>query len=1255
MDSEKILELIYKLRNKIKNDSKYFINGNRPAVCSDDTLCLIAKYAPTTIEELKNIKGIGDTFIEKYGTLFVNEIKRYTNMGKIQINHKQLELLNKLENRLVDINKRNRLLYASKINKDFGVDIFKYLKNPNEFINFILEQKSSKYELIDVTDIDDDKIKGLLKLIRQVNRIETETGNNELYFAYPFLQGKYENEEFNVKAPLILFPVRLDRTSDNITISNDISRDIIYNTTLILANNKFNGKNKVLPDSDVSEFDKDSYLDDMLKFYADNELYITKNEFECEKFLENKKSEFPKYKNGKFELKGYMVLGLYSMSVTPLYADFHKMIENKDITKLIEELLEGIDQPLDSAFDSDYEEKTIYKNDLEEKISYINSLDYSQEKVLEAIKEKEAIVVQGPPGTGKSQTITNIIVEAIQSDKKVLMVSEKKTALDVIYSRLGDLSEFAMIVDDVENKNEFYSQLIKVFNSFGEKKIKNQINEAYLDVAVQKIESNLDSLDKIGNKIYGPNTFGISIYELYQKCKKININDSNDSAVYSYLKENMFDKLEFNTTYNDLYNVKEKFDNDIMLNQLFDYCSIVDNEDINYLINIKDNLNDIDINTLNNNIKELVDLKNTYDSFNFLKKLFFKKNIVNSINNIIQNYFIYNDKREYKVVFENILKNTDSLINFLNKYNDYENNKFVYNKLSDLEQDYFADLKDFHLNCSAHKSLVEDNQILFNYILNSHIINFEKNNSELKQYIDNFDSIIKEINENINKKKEILKETSYRKLYENFKNIGVNGRVNKIIDLCNRTRKMSVNKFAQTYSLELFDAINIWLMTPEAVAELLPFRKNVFDIVIFDEASQLYVEKSIPAIYRGKKIVVAGDQKQLRPSSLGKGRILDEVSDEDMVEATNDFLGYESLLDAANYKYYRTMLNYHYRSRYEELINFSNYAFYHGRLMITTNAKAINTVPIERIKVKNGRWIDKKNDEEAKETVKLVKKILTERKNNETVGVITFNVSQMYLIDDYLEKEKVKDTKFNELISAEEKRTEDGQNIGFFVKNIETVQGDERDIIIFCIGYAKNEFDKVAINFGWLNQDGGENRLNVAISRAKEKIYVITSIEPDELYVEATKNSGPKLFKKYLEYSKYVSEGKNDKVKLLLNNLIDSSDNTDTNIAFDSIFEEEVFNRLTELGYDVTTQYGVGGYSIDMVVRDKEKNNVLGIECDGRLYHSSKVARERDYHRQKYLESRGWTIYRIWSSNWWNNPEAEIKKIDNYLKTIIKK
>lgn len=1245
-----------RLRAQIKDNERFYINGNRPAVCSDESLELIAKYMPTSIEELKNIKGIGDTFVEKYGTYFINEIIDFRKEKKIKINDKQIDLLNRLENRLVHINKKNRLLYCGKINKDFGIDIFKYLKNSNEFVQFIIEQKTGNYSLIDFTDINDDKIKRILKLIRQVSRIETETGNNELYLAYPFVQGKFENEDFSVKAPLILFPVRLERTTDNIRISNDFSRDIIYNTTLILANNKFNGKNKVLPKANISQFNSENFINDMLKFYADNELYISKQAFVEEKFFENNKNDFPKYSNGEYELKGYMVLGLYTMSVTPLYADFHKIIEGKDITLPIEQLLEGIEQPVDSSFDTDYEEEANIKNKLEEKISYINDLDYSQEKVLEAIGEKKSIVVQGPPGTGKSQTITNIIVEAIQNNKNVLMVSEKKTALDVIYSRLGNLSDFAMIVDDVEDKNEFYHQLAGLFNNLvnPKQKIESSYNSEDLKNIILSIDKNLDSLDLIGKKIYGTNGFGRSIYNLYQECNKLNINNSEDEKVFMYLNNNMYDKLEKEVKYNILKEMNKKFDNELLLNQSFEYCSILDDDETSFLSNVKDNLNEIDIKFFEKDLETLMFHKTTYDSLNFLKKLFYKKNILECCSSIIEKYFNLDEETSYNDFMKLIIDGVQSIKAFLPTYKKYQNNKFVYEKLSSLEQDYFGDLKDFHINCEAHKSLIEDNNTIYNYILYSHIINFEKENPEIKNYIDNYENIIKEISDNIEKKKKMVKISTYLKLLENFNRINLNGRVNKIMDLCNRQRKMSVNKFSETYSLELFDSIYIWLMTPEVVAELLPLKKDLFDIVIFDEASQLYVERSLPAIYRGNKIVVAGDQKQLRPSSLGKGRILDDVSDEDMADSENDFLGYESLLDAANYKYFRTMLNYHYRSKYEELINFSNYAFYHGKLMVTTTAKAENTTPIERIKVENGRWIDKKNEEEAKATVKLVKKIMNERKNNETIGVITFNSSQMNLIDDFIEREKAVDMEFNSKMVVEESRTDDGQNIGFFVKNIENVQGDERDIIIFCIGYARDEKGRVVTRFGWLNQDGGENRLNVAISRAKEKIYVITSIEPDELDVSDSKNIGPKLFKNYLEYVKYVSEGKKEQVSLLLKNLIDSEINQNETLRFDSVFEEEVYNRLSDLGYDVVTQYGVGGYSIDMVVRNKNKDNILGIECDGRLYHSSKVARERDYHRQKYLESRGWTIYRIWSTNWWNNPEAEVRKLDNYLKTICK-
>ena len=203
------------------------------------------------------------------------------------------------------------------------------------------------------------------------------------------------------------------------------------------------------------------------------------------------------------------------------------------------------------------------------------------------------------------------------------------------------------------------------------------------------------------------------------------------------------------------------------------------------------------------------------------------------------------------------------------------------------------------------------------------------------------------------------------------------------------------------------------------------------------------------------------------------------------------------------------------------------------------------------------------------------------------------------------------------------------------------MQGDERDIIIFSTAYAKNENERVASRFGTLNQEGGENRLNVAISRSKKKIYLVTSIEPEDLVVENSKNQGPILFKKYLQYVRAVSNNNKAEQEIILNSVLDTkSYDRGLQRNHDSEFEAEVYDELVKVGYEVHTQVGVSGYKIDLAIYDKEQDKyVLGIECDGAAFHSSKSARERDIHRQKYLESRGWNIFRIWSKNWWRNPK----------------
>ena len=431
-------------------------------------------------------------------------------------------------------------------------------------------------------------------------------------------------------------------------------------------------------------------------------------------------------------------------------------------------------------------------------------------------------------------------------------------------------------------------------------------------------------------------------------------------------------------------------------------------------------------------------------------------------------------------------------------------------------------------------------------------------------------------------------------------------------------------------------------MTPEAVSEVLPQQNDLFDLLIFDEASQLYVEKSIPSIIRAKKVVIAGDHKQLRPSSLGEGRfeMADDLLDEDA--EISAALEEESLLDLARFRYPDILLNTHYRSKYEELIDFSNYAFYKGRLFVAPNTDTPEKPPIEVHLVDNAVWLGRSNRKEAEKVVKLIKEFFATRQNNETIGIIAFNASQRDMIYDVIDEESLKDHDFALQVRAEMSRKDNGEDTGLFIKNIESVQGDERDVIMFSIGYAKNATGRLVHNFGWLNQKGGENRLNVAISRAKKKIHIVTSFRPSELMLDEAKNDGPRILKRYLEYAFAVSNGDKEDAERILRSFGETFGIVPA--AIETEYAQKVAEALRAKGYDIDTQVGIGGYRIDIAVR-KNGKYVLGIECDGKLYSTPASARERDYHRQKYLESRGWRIKRIWSMDWWRDADREIANI----------
>ena len=542
----------------------------------------------------------------------------------------------------------------------------------------------------------------------------------------------------------------------------------------------------------------------------------------------------------------------------------------------------------------------------------------------------------------------------------------------------------------------------------------------------------------------------------------------------------------------------------------------------------------------------------------------------------------------------------------------------------------------------------------------------EKTNKNILVNIRDYNNLTKESFNSINDKKKLIPKLIRERLdngieqNKRYSNAGRELFYKDILrEATKKRKKLPLRQYIEKFSESVFEILPCWLLTPEVASQILPLKKDLFDIVIYDEASQILVETAIPTIYRGKKIVVAGDDKQLQPTLLGKKRINEDEDEDEEEEFEEDTTVTEvlSLLDLAKERYAHTILSYHYRAKYPELINFSNYAFYEGKLVVAPSKEKLKKPPIERIMVKNGIWTKARNNEEEAEVVyKLVKDLLLNREEKESIGIITFNSSQQTYIREYLDYVSEEDIEFRTLYEAEKNRIDGSEDKSIFIKNIENVQGDEREIIIFSVGYAPDSVTgRVVSRFGSLSMPGGENRLNVAVSRAKKKCYVVTSIEPESLNVETTKNEGPKLLKKFLQYSRAVSEKNTDMVKTILRDICIIQNNKVASLSdsFESPFEEKVCNALREKGLEVHTQIGDSGYRIDLGIYSiTEEKYILGIECDGAMYHSSKNARERDIYRQKFLEMKGWTIHRIWSKDWWRNPNLEVSKILNVINNL---
>ncbi len=427
------------------------------------------------------------------------------------------------------------------------------------------------------------------------------------------------------------------------------------------------------------------------------------------------------------------------------------------------------------------------------------------------------------------------------------------------------------------------------------------------------------------------------------------------------------------------------------------------------------------------------------------------------------------------------------------------------------------------------------------------------------------------------------------------------------------------------------------LMSPLSIAQYLPADQSNFDVVIFDEASQITTWDAIGAIARGKQSIIVGDPKQLPPTNFF-GRTQDEDEDEHI----SDFLmgDMPSILDevkAAGIPVHH--LNWHYRSRDEALISFSNHHYYDGTL-VTFPAPSTDSNALKFHKI-NGiydRGRGRTNLVEAHAIAEMIRIRLNESLNHPeekrlTFGVITFNSQQQTLILDLLEAMRHNNPKFEWFFS--DKREEP-----VIVKNLENIQGDERDVILFSITFGPDDQGKLTMGFGALNVDGGEKRLNVAVTRARQELHVFSTINPQQIDLSRTRATGVRDLKNFLRYAE--NGGSLDHLSTLNNSTLESLDNP---------FENAVADALRAKGWEVRTQIGNSDFRVDIgiVHPDHPDSYLSGIECDGSSYHKAATARDRDRIRQSVMENLGWDLYRIWSIDWYLDSESVINRIHNQL------
>lgn len=1023
--------------------------------------------------------------------------------------------------------------------------------------------------------------------VKKAKMIQKETGVNPFVLAWPFVKG-ITSKGTLIHAPLAYRNIDIKESLNEYEISIDESFTI--NTYPILKN--YSDTKAV-----VNEIQHQvvSLRDVLIEFYKHNIKITAPKQNLIHNYEVLTETDLSSFNNGFFEMSNEAVFKV-KPSDEFVYYDLKRILkENEDF-----------DLP-----QSTYSLRLKNKNSTTR--AYIGDVDHSKATVIEE-SLKHSVVISGPPGTGKSETITNIIGTLIGQGKNALVVAEKATAIEVIENNLKKINFDSFVINlnndskiSFQEKFNWLDKLIFDYSFSADDELReiegtdfalewleeNQVKNEFIKIVEESNEMpRMEEYIKLSELVF--NTFSEGDIQDMQILEYV-----ENELINSKKVENFKDKvLEIEERVIDLQNNILVYKNQIaslnaQIDQKNDEFELVIEEAKNAIHQVP--ITKIFIRTLDDIL--MLSKQKDYNDLAILiggkKPLLLGKFVKDNQQSLSKIYQISQTTHKQQNELESFIVNAKTKIANLEasikslalQKDDFTKRAAQANKfIEEIDWDTVEAFKEYENLDTFNYEIIQFICAHFDEISSNANESWRLHKEWMKEQIDfvrdatkwNYAFTIQNL----------MKDPDFRMKYGNVKK-HINNKLEKRGQSVIKTIKEGLNVLKY-----VFPAL---MMNPDIVSSVLPPQSNIFDYVIFDEASQMRLHKGIPSLHRGKIAIVAGDEKQLGPTDLFADIDTDEDYELNISEDTS--MQNDTILNYAKDNYVGVRLKTHYRSKSKDLIQFSNDQFYDGQIMIadTPNPQFDGLPPIV-VEELQGIWERTYvNEIEASRAAQLVEHY---RMMGKSVGVITFNDSQAKLISD-----KLKELEINHLLRPDD----------FFIKPIKDVQGDERDVIIFSITYGKyRDSDKYVSYFGNFSKE----KINVAITRSKLKMHILKSLPSSEVIA---KDDDKRIFRDWLEF--------------LENYNLKTHDFSDYKNKFRSPFEEDFFEILSEkLPSEIIplANYNAGSKEIDVVLWSSiEKQFIGAIELDGARYHSAAEDILNDFERQMFLENMGWSFKRI--------------------------